>query len=138
MLLNTSNKTELSLGYGTLHGDLAGSLSPLGDLTKLQVNSLAAWFHKETGLIPPFILERAPSAELRADQVDPFDYARVAPEIEAVILSGSAHPEVARAEFKRREFGIVLKVSEKSFGSGRMLPVTAAGVLTPSSRVFSE
>lgn len=122
MLLNTSNKTELTLGYGTLHGDLAGTLSPLGDLTKPQVIELAGWFQAETGLIPPFILERPPSAELRPDQVDPFDYATLAPEVERLIQAGGTN----RAEFKRREFGIVLKVSEKAFGSGRMIPVTMA------------
>jgi len=122
VLLNTSNKTELTLGYGTLHGDLAGTLSPLGDLTKPEVVALARWFQSETGLIPPFILERAPSAELRPNQVDPFDYASLAPEVERLIQAGGTN----RAEFKRREFGIVLKVSEKAFGSGRMIPVTMA------------
>lgn len=120
VLLNTSNKTELTLGYGTLHGDLAGTLSPLGDLTKPEVVALAHWFQAQTGSIPPFILERPPSAELRPDQVDPFDYATLAPEVERLIQAGGTN----RAEFKRREFGMVLKVSDKAFGSGRMIPVT--------------
>lgn len=129
-LLNTSNKTELSLGYGTLYGDLAGTLSVLGDLTKPQVMALARWH----GAIPDFILERPPTAELCPDQVDPFDYPRVAPLVEALVqgepLPGDA-AEVERcrrllhsSEHKRWQGGIILKVSERAFGTGRMLPVT--------------
>ncbi|MCK5378449.1 MAG: NAD(+) synthase, partial [Acidobacteria bacterium] len=63
LLLNTSNKTELSLGYGTLYGDLAGSLSPLGDLTKTEVYALARWLNRGGDVIPNFILDRSPTAE---------------------------------------------------------------------------
>lgn len=133
MLLNTSNRTELALGYGTLHGDLAGALSPLGDLPKTEVYELAGWLSTR---IPAFIREREPSAELRPGQVDPFDYGAVAPAVEALLRglpSGLAAGEEARlrelvckAEHKRRQGPIVLKVGEHSFGSGRMMPVTAA------------
>ncbi|MGE0494214.1 MAG: NAD(+) synthase [Vulcanimicrobiota bacterium] len=118
-LLNTSNKTELSLGYGTLYGDLAGTLSPLGDLTKPQVYQLA-----RRTVIPDFILERPPSAELRPEQVDPFDYARVAPRIEATIAERRVDPGLERHQLKRRQGPIVLKVSVTAFGGGRLMPVT--------------
>jgi NAD+ synthase (glutamine-hydrolysing) len=136
MLLNTSNKTELSLGYGTLYADLAGALCVIGDLTKPQVYSVARWYDAGRGVIPPFVIERPPSAELRPDQVDPFDYPRISPVAEALVQDTALPPEATReeidrcrklmrsAEHKRWQSGIVLKVSEKAFGTGRMMPVT--------------
>jgi NAD+ synthase (glutamine-hydrolysing) len=136
VLLNTSNKTELALGYGTLYGDMAGTLSVIGDLTKTDVYAVARWFARERGAIPTFILDRPPTAELRPDQVDPFDYDAAAPLAEALILGappppGSDPSEIARfrrlirgAEHKRWQAGIVLKVTERAFGTGRMMPVT--------------
>lgn len=133
LLLNTSNKTELSLGYGTLYGDLAGTLSVIGDLTKPQVYAVARWASKHRAAIPAFILDRPPSAELRPEQVDPFDYPVVAPAVESLVQGAvpSEDPEAARwqrllhaAEHKRWQHGVVLKVSEKAFGTGRMMPVT--------------
>ena len=128
-LLNTSNKTELALGYSTLYGDMAGALCPLADLTKPQVYALAGWFNdkgrktKDEGIIPTFIFSRPPSAELKPGQVDPFDYDEVSPEIEALVQADEAHPSLKRSEHKRWQFGIVLKVSERAFGTGRMLPI---------------
>lgn len=133
LLLNTSNKTELSLGYGTLYGDLAGTLSVIGDLTKPEVYAVARWVSENRVAIPPFILDRPPSAELRPDQVDPFDYPVVAPAVESLVRGESLpeDPEADRwrrllhaAEHKRWQHGIVLKVSGKAFGTGRMVPVT--------------
>jgi NAD+ synthetase len=132
LLLNTSNKTEISLGYGTLHGDLAGTLSVLGDLTKPEVYGVARWYAAQRGPIPAFILERAPTAELRQGQVDPFDYPVVAPAVEALVRGlPSADPEAGlwrrrlrAAEFKRWQHGVILKVSERAFGTGRMVPIT--------------
>ena len=134
LLLNASNKTELALGYGTLWGDLAGILSPIGDLPKTDVCRLSRWVARTRGTIPPFVLERPPTAELSAGQVDPFDYADVAPRVEAIVgnrLGASATSEplraaIRRAEGKRVVHGIVLKVSEWAFGSGRLVPVTRA------------
>ncbi|GAB4505619.1 MAG: NAD+ synthase [Anaerolineales bacterium] len=123
-LLNTSNKTELTLGYGTLYGDLAGALSPLGDLTKPEVYALARWINTRWAVIPSFVLERKPSAELRANQVDPFDYETLAPEMERLVLVDQSNAVMRAAEHKRCQFGIVLKVSARAFGSGRMMPVT--------------
>ena len=125
-LINTSNKTELTLGYGTLYGDLAGAISPLGDLTKPEVYALARHINAHTapGVIPDFILEREPTAELKPGQVDPFNYEALAPELESLVLENRSNAAMRQSEHKRRQFGIILKVSEKSFGSGRMVPVT--------------
>ncbi len=119
-LLNTSNKTELSLGYGTLYGDMAGALSPLGDLTKPEIYALA----RHLGGFPSFILERPPSAELRPGQVDPFDYESLAPRLEELVLSQRSDAALRRSEHKRWQMGVVLKVSRTAFGSGRMIPIT--------------
>lgn len=136
ILLNTSNKTELSLGYGTLYGDMAGTLAVLGDLTKTDVVAVARWCDRHRRSIPPFILDRAPTAELRPHQVDPFDYPVVAPAVEAMVQGVPPSPlacaQEVRAwgqaldasEHKRWQAGIVLKVSDRAFGSGRMMPVT--------------
>jgi len=123
-LLNTSNKTELALGYGTLYGDLAGALSPLGDLTKTQVYTLGRWIDRSVYSIPPFVFDRPPTAELARGQVDPFDYSQVAPAMEALVSGHRSNALLRRSEHKRRQLGIVLKVSETGFGSGRMVPVS--------------
>ena len=124
MLLNTSNKTEVALGYGTLYGDMAGTLCPIGDLTKPDVVAVAQWLHSSRGLIPDFVLERPPSAELRPKQVDPFYYAKVAPAMEALVEANRSNEPLRRSEHKRWQLGVVLKVSAKSFGSGRLIPIT--------------
>lgn len=139
LLLNTSNKTELTVGYGTLHGDLAGTLSAVGDLTKPEVYALARWCAGARHAIPRFVLERPPTAELREGQVDPFDYDRVAPLVDALLrdggaewggLSGEERGDWRRmlraAEHKRFQHGVVLKVSEHALGTGRMVPITRA------------
>jgi NAD+ synthetase len=124
LLLNTSNKTELALGYATLYGDMAGGLAPIADLTKLEVVGVARWVHANRGLIPDFVLDRPPSAELRPDQVDPFDYVEVAPMMEALVRANQSDAALRRSEHKRWQFGVVLKVSPKAFGTGRMIPIT--------------
>jgi len=124
MLLNTSNKTELALGYSTLYGDMAGGLSPLGDVSKPQVVALAHWLNDNGRPIPPFILERPPSAELRPDQVDPFDYPTIGPEMERLVALNRSDAALRRSEHKRWQMGVILKVSEKAFGTGRWMPIT--------------
>ena len=123
-LLNTSNKTELTLGYGTSYGDLAGTLSPLGDVTKPEVYALARWINVERDIISPYIMQRKPSAELREGQVDPFDYDAVAPEVEKLVRANQSNAAMRASEHKRWQAGVILKVSEKSFGRGRMMPIT--------------
>lgn len=136
LLLNTSNKTELSLGYGTLYGDMAGTIGVIGDVIKTEVVAMARWVNREAEVIPRFIVDRPPSAELRPDQVDPFDYEKVAPAVEALVLGqppGSLVSErelsrfrrlIERSEHKRWQAGVILKVSERAFGTGRMIPIT--------------
>lgn len=123
-LINTSNKTELTLGYSTLYGDMAGAISPLGDLTKPEVYALARWINVGRDVIPPFVMERKPSAELRENQVDPFDYEKISPEAEALVLNNQSNAAMRTSEHKRWQMGLVLKVSERSFGRGRLMPIT--------------
>lgn len=123
-LLNTSNKTEIALGYSTLYGDTAGTLAPIADLNKPQIYSLARWINREKEVIPQFIIDRPPSAELRPGQVDPFDYDRVSPQMDALVLDNQSDEAMKRSEHKRWQMGIGLKVSEKAFGTGRLIPVS--------------
>ncbi|MBN1976811.1 MAG: NAD(+) synthase [Anaerolineae bacterium] len=124
ILLNTSNKTELALGYGTVYGDTAGTLCPIADLTKPGVYALARWIDAQRSIIPKYTLERPPSAELKPDQVDPFDYDEVGPAMERLVQENRSNPALRRSEHKRWQMGVILKVSEKSFGTGRMIPIT--------------
>jgi NAD+ synthase (glutamine-hydrolysing) len=124
LLLNTSNKTELALGYATIYGDMAGTLCPIADITKPEVVALARWINTVREIIPSFVLERSPSAELRPDQVDPFDYPKVAPAMEGLVQENRSNPALRRSEHKRWQMGVVLKVSEKAFGTGRLIPIT--------------
>jgi NAD+ synthetase len=123
-LLNTSNKTELALGYSTLYGDMAGSLCPIADLTKPDVYRLARWIQADKGGIPAFIIERPPTAELRPDQIDPFDYEKISPALEELIHHNQSNAPIRRSEHKRWHMGVILKVSDKAFGTGRLIPIT--------------
>lgn len=141
LVLTTGNKTELALGYATLYGDMAGALAPIGDLSKTDVYALARHLNgQSTGaLIPESVLTRPPSAELRPDQTDPFDYDRVAPFVENLISrdpAGTAEENrlpaeeqarlramIRRSEHKRRQAAPVIRVTGKAFGSGRRYPI---------------
>lgn len=103
---------------------MAGTLCPIGDITKPQVVALARWIDSVRGVIPSFTLSRPPSAELRPDQVDPFDYAKVAPEMERLVLENRSDRALCRSEHKRWQMGVILKAGIKSFGTGRMIPIT--------------
>ncbi len=143
ILLNTSNKSELSTGYGTLYGDMAGGLGVLGDCYKLQVYALAKYINREKEIIPTNIITKAPSAELRPNQKDSdslpdyevldkilFQYIerRLGPaEIKA---QGFKADIVDRAiklvninEYKRNQFCPIIRVSPKAFGVGRRVPI---------------
>ena len=125
MLLNTSNKTELTVGYSTLYGDMAGSLCPIADLTKPEIYALAQWLqHTRDRPIPPFIIERPATAELKPDQIDPFDYPQISPILEDLVHNNRSNRAIRRAEHKRWHMGVILKVSAKAFGTGRMIPIT--------------
>ena len=143
ILLNTSNKSELATGYGTLYGDMAGGLSVLGDVYKMQVYALAKFINRNHEMIPNNILEKAPSAELRPDQKDSdslpeyelldkvlYQYIerRQGPrEIMAMGIDEELVTRVLRLvnsnEYKRNQFCPIVRVSCKAFGIGRRVPI---------------
>ncbi|MBX6380644.1 MAG: NAD+ synthase [Thermoflavifilum aggregans] len=143
ILLNTSNKSELAVGYGTLYGDMAGGLSVLGDVYKLQVYALARYLNRNQEIIPLNIIHKAPSAELRPgqkdtdslppyEQLDPILYQyieqrKTIPEIIAMgfdpALVQQVVPLVNRNEYKRNQFCPIIRVSSKAFGRGRRIPI---------------
>jgi NAD+ synthase (glutamine-hydrolysing) len=143
ILLNTSNKSEMAVGYGTLYGDLAGGISVLGDVYKTQVYKLAHYINKDGEVIPENSITKPPSAELRPDQKDSDslpDY-DVLDEILYQYIENRKGPKeiismghdkalverilrmVNRSEFKRHQTAPVLRVSSKAFGMGRRLPI---------------
>lgn len=143
ILLNTSNKSEMAVGYGTLYGDLAGGLSILGDVYKTEVYELARYINKEVEVIPKNSIEKPPSAELRPNQKDSDslpDYA-VLDKILYAYIEETTDPQdiinqgfdealvqrvlkmVNRNEFKRYQTAPVLRVSPKAFGMGRRMPI---------------
>lgn len=145
ILLNTTNKSEMAVGYGTLYGDLCGGLSVIGDVYKTEVYALAEYINRERELIPRHTLEKPPSAELRPDQKDS-DSLPPYPELDAVLqgyiegrlgpreLIARGHDEhlvrrvlrlVNTSEFKRHQTAPVLRVSPKAFGMGRRMPIVA-------------
>lgn len=145
ILLNTSNKSELAVGYGTLYGDMCGGLSVIGDLYKTQVYKLANYLNSMGPCIPQAIIDKEPSAELRYDQKDsdslpPYNILdeilyhyielRYSPRqlVEQgfeKILVDHVLKMVNSNEWKRLQAPPVLRVSSKSFGPGRRLPIVA-------------
>lgn len=135
LLLSTGNKSEYAAGYSTLYGDQCGGLAPLGDLLKREVYKLAELYNKEREIIPHGIVDRPPSAELRADQKDSDSlppYEDLDRAVENVIEHrGTAKTETEKfvlraslkSEFKRWQAPPILKVSEHAFGRGRRMPI---------------
>jgi len=143
ILLNTSNKSELAVGYGTLYGDMCGGLSVIGDLYKTQVYELAAFINRNKEIIPGHIITKPPSAELRAGQKDSDslpDYAVLDKILNLYIEKFKSPEEIIAAgferslvlkilkmvnsnEYKRKQFAPVLRVSPKAFGMGRRMPI---------------
>lgn len=143
ILLNTSNKSELATGYGTLYGDMAGGLGVLGDCYKLQVYTLAEYINRDQEIIPDNIIHKAPSAELRPDQKDADslpEYAvldqvlyqyierRKGPaEIKAMGFDSALVDRILKLvnsnEYKRNQFCPIIRVSPKAFGVGRRVPI---------------
>ena len=143
ILLNTSNKSELATGYGTLYGDMAGGLGVLGDCYKLQVYELAKYINRHQEIIPTNIITKAPSAELRPNQKDSDslpDYA-VLDQILYQYIERRANPDDIKAlgfdhalvdrtlkmvnnnEYKRNQFCPIIRISPKAFGVGRRMPI---------------
>ena len=142
LVLSTGNKTELAMGYCTLYGDMNGGLAVISDLSKTDVYALSRWVNEEAGSerIPVNSIEKPPSAELRPDQVDPFDYDVVSPIVSALIedeksptelIAEGANQElvidISRRirinEYKRRQAAPGLQVTSKAFGIGRRVPI---------------
>lgn len=143
ILLNTSNKSELATGYGTLYGDMAGGLGVLGDLYKVQVYALARYINRNGEIIPQNIIDKAPSAELRPGQkdsdslpeynvLDPilYQYIERRQGPKEIISMGYDAALVTRIlklvnnnEYKRNQFCPIIRVSPKAFGVGRRVPI---------------
>ena len=143
ILLNTSNKSELSTGYGTLYGDMAGGLGVLGDCYKLQVYALAKYINRKEEIIPGSIITKAPSAELRPDQKDSdslpeyevldqvlYQYIEKRLGPDEIKAQGFAPALVDRTlkmvnnnEYKRNQFCPIIRISPKAFGVGRRVPI---------------
>jgi len=143
ILLNTSNKSELATGYGTLYGDMAGGLSVLGDCYKLQVYALAQYINRNKEIIPRNIIEKAPSAELRPGQKDSDslpDYALLDQILYQYIEKRNGPEEIKQMgfdpalvnrtlkmvntnEYKRNQFCPIIRISPKAFGIGRRVPI---------------
>ena len=142
LVLSTGNKTELAMGYCTLYGDMNGGLAVISDLSKTDVYALSRWVNEEADSerIPVNSIEKPPSAELRPDQVDPFDYDVVSPIVSALIedeksptelMAEGADQELVKDisrririnEYKRRQAAPGLRVTSKAFGIGRRVPI---------------
>lgn len=146
LVLTTGNKSETAVGYSTLYGDTAGAFACIKDVWKLQVYKLCRWYNIEAGdeIIPDHVLQKAPSAELRPDQrddqslppyeqLDPLLVALVEENRTAADLVAAGHDadivhRIARlvdiAEFKRRQSPPGPRVSHRSFGRDRRMPIT--------------
>ena len=145
ILLNTSNKSEAAVGYGTLYGDMAGGLSVLGDVYKTDVFRLANYINKDEEIIPQNIIDKPPSAELRLNQKDSdslpeydildkilFEYIenfRSVEEISALGIDEDRVREILNKvnqnEYKRYQTPPILRISSKAFGPGRRMPLVA-------------
>ncbi len=145
ILINTSNKSEAAVGYGTLYGDMAGGLSVIGDVYKTDVYRLAEYINSDMEIIPENIINKPPSAELRPDQLDSdslpdydsldailFRYIELQKPPEKIVGEGYEEGTVMRVvrmidlnEYKRYQAPPVLRISSKAFGAGRRMPLAA-------------
>jgi len=145
ILLNTSNKSEAAVGYGTLYGDMCGGLSVIGDLFKTQVYELSNYINKEKEIIPQNIITKPPSAELRPNQKDSDslpDYEILDKILQLYILEREGPQEIINmgfeptlvnrifnlvncSEYKRQQTPPILRVSKKAFGQGRRMQIVA-------------
>ena len=144
LVLTTGNKSEMAVGYCTLYGDMVGALAVIGGLVKTRVYAVCQWLNREREVIPAPILEKPPSAELRPDQKDTDSlppYEILDPIVEAYVERYETPERIAaanrmpidlvqqvvrlveRSEYKRQQAAPVLKVTSKSFGTGRRFPI---------------
>ena len=144
LVLATGNKSELSVGYSTLYGDMVGGFAPIKDVFKTRAYELARWRNGSGEIIPEAIFTKAPSAELRPDQTDqdslpPYDvldeilalYVEQDCSVEEMVAKGLDQRMVERvthmvdaAEYKRRQGPLGIKITQKAFGKDRRMPVT--------------
>ena len=145
ILLNTTNKSECAVGYGTLYGDMNGGLSVLGDVYKTDIFKMANWINRDCEIIPFNTILKPPSAELRPDQKDSdslpdyeildqilFDYIELNLSPDEIIAKGFDESTVLRTvkmvntnEYKRFQAPPILRISSKAFGFGRRMPLVA-------------
>ncbi len=145
ILLNTSNKSEAAVGYGTLYGDMSGGLSVLGDVYKTDVYKLARYINSKKEIIPENTILKPPSAELKPDQKDTdslpdyeildkilFNYIELKKSAEEIIQLGINKTIVSKTikmvnsnEYKRFQTPPILRISSKAFGTGRRMPLVA-------------
>jgi NAD+ synthase (glutamine-hydrolysing) len=146
LVLTTGNKSEMSVGYCTLYGDMVGALAVIGDVMKTNVYKLSRYANREREVIPRATIDKAPSAELRPEQKDtdslpPYDV--LDPILEAYVERYCSAEQIAaeqkvdialvrqvlrlveRSEYKRQQAAPVLKVTRKSFGMGRRFPIAS-------------
>lgn len=144
LVLTTGNKSEMAVGYCTLYGDMVGALAVIGDLVKTRVYALARYVNRERAVIPEAIINKPPSAELRPGQLDTDSlppYEILDPLVEAYVerylpmktiaeqqgldlaLVQKVVKLIEQSEYKRQQAAPVLKVTAKSFGSGRRFPI---------------
>lgn len=139
MLLGTTNKSEMAVGYGTLYGDMIGGLMPIGDLLKSEVFALSRHYNSQAEVIPQDIIDRPPSAELRPNQTDQDSlppYEELDPIVHRLV-AGLHTPKnpleqrvlemMMKSEFKRWQAPPILKVSDHAFGRGRRFPIAHHG-----------
>ncbi len=144
LVLATGNKSELSVGYSTLYGDMVGGFAPLKDVFKTRVYELARWRNSRGAVIPDASITKAPSAELRPMQTDqdslpPYDvldeileaYVERDLSVSDIVARGYDAALVERvcgmvdaSEYKRRQGPLGIKISSKAFGKDRRMPVT--------------
>ncbi|MFW9918867.1 MAG: NAD+ synthase [Candidatus Thorarchaeota archaeon] len=142
LVLNTGNKTELALGYCTLYGDMTGGVGVIGDVSKLEVYKLSEYVNRKAGrtIIPVGSLTKKPSAELKHNQYDPFDFDIVSPMVDEIVehrkgkqeLLDMGYPReivedvyrrVRLAEYKRWQAPPCIRITRKSFGIGWKMPI---------------
>jgi NAD+ synthase (glutamine-hydrolysing) len=143
IVLNTSNKSECAVGYGTLYGDMCGAIGVIGDVYKTQIFQLARYINKDREIIPENTIVKPPSAELRPDQKDSdslpdydqldkilYQYIELKQSSRSIMAQGYDEALVRKiikmvntAEFKRYQTPPILRVSPKAFGMGRRMPI---------------
>ena len=145
LVLTTGNKSEMSVGYATLYGDMAGGFAPLKDIPKKLVYRLATWRNQQSPVIPQRTIDRAPTAELRENQLDedtlpPYEildpilerYIELDQSPEEIIKAGFNREIVQkivmlvdRNEYKRRQAAPGIRISQRAFGRDRRYPITS-------------